>query len=207
MAFGSGHLMINIGQTGSADWHVQLHRGSILLEQGKTYKLAVVGRAPTDHGFTFYAGKASDPWNSYSGYPSGQFSTDFAEVSTVFSMTSPTDPLARIVLDIGSKVGSIEIQSVTLEEVSFDFTTQTRGSVAPPLITVYPNPASEAIALRVDDPATVTLQIYDLQGRIIREIQNYQSDSYIGIGGLSPGTHVVMVYVNSKLMISRFVKM
>jgi endoglucanase len=144
-----GRLNITITNGGTQGWHAQLVKNNIALVNGKWYRISFTARAAADRSITFYAGKASDPWNAYSGASAMSISTTDATYTSSFVMTSPTDMAARLVFDLGLNTSGVSIANVKVEELSFD-----PPVVEPPPVAVeseqlqrmiYPNPATTVL--------------------------------------------------------------
>lgn len=137
-----GKLNIGITNGGTSGWHVQLVKGSIPLQSGKTYRVTFKSSAPTARSFTAYTGKASDPWNSYSGYNSSYVTTAEDSFSYIFTMNL-TDPAARMVFDLGNVSSGISVWDIRIESIVV-IPTSTGISMKPQL-KFYPNPVDNEL--------------------------------------------------------------
>ena len=111
-----GKLNIGITNGGTQVWHVQLVKGSISLQAGKTYRVSFRASAPTARSFTAYTGKASDPWNSYSGYNSFYVTPEEDRYNYIFTPTT-TDAAARMVFDLGNVSSGISVWDIRIESI------------------------------------------------------------------------------------------
>jgi endoglucanase len=200
----NGELNIKIDAIGTASWNVQMIKAPIALTKDKTYRLSFEGKSTTSNGFTYYAGKASDPWNSYSGYASPQMTTEYKEYSTVFSMTSPTDLSARISFDLATKIGNLTIRNIKLEEVTLDFSSSLDKLGSKP-ITVYPNPALDELTLSGLPSSEVTISVYDMGGKEVMRRANFSSNT-LDIKHLATGTYTIILTTSKEVFSSKFVK-
>ena len=87
-----GKLNVAITNGGTESWHVQVVKNNIPLTKGKMYRISFKAQATANRTATFYAGKASDPWNAYSGYNGISIGTTEASYTFSFTMNNPTDP-------------------------------------------------------------------------------------------------------------------
>jgi hypothetical protein len=164
LSVGNNRANVSIASAGTETWHLQLVRNNIPLQKGKLYRLSFTGHAQADRSITFYAGRASDPWNAYSSYNSVGLSTEDATYSFIFSMTSPTDPASRLVFDLGTNTSAVEISSIKVEELSFSVTSA-QSDVSEQKPSLYPNPVSSYFwidgVINYD-----TAEVFDLTGRL-----------------------------------------
>ena len=114
---GGSALTVAIQRGGSETWHVQLVRSGIPIERDRTYRVRFVGTAPAERSATAYIGRASAPWDAYSGYTAVAFSPDRSEQTFTFTMGAVTDPRARLVFDLGLSTVDVTIESVVIEEI------------------------------------------------------------------------------------------
>lgn len=188
----NGQLNVNVNRIGSQGWHIQLMRLGFNLEKGKMYKLSFEGKAAGKNGVAFYMGKNSDPWNSYSGFNSISLGTEFAEYSTLFTMSSNTDPAARMVFDLGSQTGLIELRKVKLEEVKLDFGTPT-FDINDHKVVVYPNPASESFTITGIPIGHNIANLYDVKGRLVYQENNVKEGTQIPVKNLAKGVYMFQI--------------
>ncbi|MDV3310375.1 MAG: cellulase family glycosylhydrolase, partial [Cyclobacteriaceae bacterium] len=159
-----GKLNVSITNGGTEGWHVQLVKNDIPLHKDKMYRISFKAQATADRGATFYAGRASDPWNSYSGYSGVSISTSETTFSVSFTMNDPTDLAARLVFDLGQNAFGVSITEVKVEELQFVVTAV--GDDTQRKLKVYPNPV--ATELFCDDLALYRqAHIYDIRGRLV----------------------------------------
>lgn len=203
----SGDLNVNINTVGTQSWHVQMSKGGFRIEKDKTYKLSIECKSSNNNSFTYYAGKASDPWNSYSGYPSANVSNQFQEYSTVFTMAGTTDNSARIAFDMGGKAGSFQIKSIRLEEVTLDFTSSFRIENNENSLRIYPNPSNQSISFDIGEMMNDSffIKIFDAKGRIVKEFSVIRENK-IDISDLNSGEYILQVADHKNVTVSKFVK-
>jgi endoglucanase len=202
----NGELNITISRLGTEAWNVQLSKGGVRIEKDKTYKLTIEAKSPTNNSFTYYAGKASDPWNSYSGYPTAQLNDKYQEFATVFNMTSTTDNMARIVLDLGSKLGNIQIKSIKLEEVILDFSSSLTGLDDESLLNIFPNPVLNELKFEQNLGEQNAILIFNKLGQNIVQFSNIKTNS-IDISSIQSGEYFIKIMTTDGVYFSKFIKM
>lgn len=76
-----------------------------------------------------------------------------------------------------------------------------------PLITVYPNPASDLLSLQSDSPIQ-SIRIFDISGRAQTELVtvNYSFNHQFSIADLVPGTYFLEVWTESGRVVRTFLK-
>lgn len=72
----------------------------------------------------------------------------------------------------------------------------------PPVIQVYPNPASAAISIRITGEVTypVELRIIDLSGRIMQKESQYAAEQQYSLDNLAAGTYLYEILNHSGLL-------
>jgi len=86
------------------------------------------------------------------------------------------------------------------------------GSIAetwyPKKVEIYPNPATNELHVKIRTTITtpVTITIYNMQGKAVKQINTKQSENVINISGLEQGVYSVMVSGNGLICNERFVK-
>lgn len=74
-------------------------------------------------------------------------------------------------------------------------------------VTIYPNPASEAIHITADR-ALKSVEISDLQGRVIKTVQNgsYSETVSVSVNDLVSGTYIVKIATEKGLLTKKIIK-
>ena len=166
---------IEIKKSSTDGWHVQFVKNDIPLKKGKRYLVRFEAKSDTDLGITNYIGQASGTYSAYSGYKGFTLTSNETKFTYSFVMTSPDDPKARIVFDLGLKTGNVSLRDIKVEEV------QETSSVLLSIssenkVQVFPNPVSDELHLsEIQD--FYLLHIYDQLGRKIlqKDISNLNS--------------------------------
>ncbi|GHB78610.1 cellulase family glycosylhydrolase [Persicitalea jodogahamensis] len=164
----NGALRVEVQKIAAQDWQVQLVRNNFSLVKGQLYRVVMRGSASASLPFSCSMGKASDPYTGYSDYKSLSFNEQEKELSFVFRMSAPSDPAARLVLNLGTGVGTFSLRSVRVEQLIDQIT-----AIEPAAQASYlsPNPANHLITLH--------------------NIENYTSLKVITPGGAVLATHVL----------------
>lgn len=168
----SGKLTVGINSIGNQAWQIQLAKNNLSLHEGRMYRISVKASAAAPRNVTYYMGKASDPWNSYSGYNSISLSTEEKTFQNTFTMSNPSDTQARFVFDLGNSSEDIVISEVKFEEIRIKVVTSILKEDLPGIV-YYPNPVSSYLELKnVIDYQQALL--FDMQGR---NLETYELNS------------------------------
>lgn len=172
---------LNIGITngGTQGWHVQLVKGNIPLQAGKTYRVSFRASAPTARSFTAYTGKASDPWNSYSGYNSFYVTPEEDRYSYVFTPNT-ADAAARMVFDLGNVSSGISVWDIRIESIVIIPTSA--GMSMKPQLKFYPNPFDNEL--------------------FIDNTENFEYLDIINLAGTKLSTHKLQRGINQLTMVN-----
>jgi endoglucanase len=156
---------ISVQKASTDGWHVQYVKNEIPLKRGKRYLVSFDSKANTDLAITNYIGQASGSYSAYSGYKSFTLTPKEAKFTYSFVMTSPDDPKARIVFDLGLKTGNVSLKNIKVEEVQ-ETTSVLLSNSKENKVKVFPNPVSTELHItEIQD--FHQLQIYDQLGRKI----------------------------------------
>jgi endoglucanase len=197
-------LKVNITTKGTEGWHIQSTKTNVNIVNGKTYRLSMDIKSSNNNSVTYYVGKNSNPYNSYSGYNTASTTNEYKTFSTVFKMTDISDPIARISLDMGSAIGSIQIKSVCLEEVNLIFT-PTKDLSQSFDFTVKPNPIQNNLSiedLRNEDK----IFVYDMQGKFVYKATSQGAVHTINPSQWAQGQYIVKVERENKVSSKTIVK-
>ncbi|CAN5912094.1 hypothetical protein BH24BAC1_BH24BAC1_26670 [soil metagenome] len=196
----AGKLVVGITSGGTEGWHVQLTKNNITLQQGKMYRITVRAAAAADRTITLYAGKSTSPWNAYSGYASLQLGATEQTFRTTFQMTSPTDPQARLVLDLGNSSTNVEVLEVRLEEISTLLTAL--GPEPKPNLLFSPNPVHSVLEVKNAGEYQQAL-LYDLKGRNLAVFELPGEEAFLNLENYARGLYVIRL-IGKKHQIHHF---
>lgn len=117
---------IDIADTGSQDWYIQLKQSGIKLEKDKWYKLSFDAKSTVDREIMYALqrdGTSDDDWTPYSGQPRAALTAEFQKFEKVFHMDYDTDPKTVLSISMGAVGGkqisdkhTIVIDNINLEE-------------------------------------------------------------------------------------------
>ncbi|MDE6364073.1 MAG: carbohydrate binding domain-containing protein, partial [Lachnospiraceae bacterium] len=117
---------MDIADTGTEAWYIQLKQNNIKLEKDKWYKLAFDAKSTADREIMYALqrdGTNDDNWTPYSGEPKAALTKDYQNYATVFKMDYDTDPNTVLSISLGAVGGrqisekhTVVIDNITLEE-------------------------------------------------------------------------------------------
>jgi endoglucanase len=197
-----GKLSVNISNGGSQGWHVQLVRNNISLQTGKTYRVTFKASAPTARSFTAYSGKASDPWNSYSGYNSFYVTPAEDAYSYVFTMTA-TDNAARMVFDLGNVSSGISVYDIRLESIVVIPTGLDLSQM--PDFAFYPNPVENQFFINNNGQFS-TASILSLTGARLASFPLVHGLNSYSSAGLKSGMYLLELSGENRRGTLKFIK-
>ena len=187
MTRSGGKLNIVITNGGTQGWHVQLIKSNISLQSGKTYRVSFRASAPTARSFTAYTGKASDPWNSYSGYNSFLVTPEEDRYSYIFTPTT-TDATARMVFDLGNVSSGISVWDIRIESIVVIPTSA--GILNLPQLKYYPNPFDAEIFIDNTEGFN-RADIYNMGGIKLYSQKLFDGLNRIVTGDLKSGVYLI----------------
>lgn len=186
MTRSGGKLNINISNGGTQGWHVQLVKGNIAIQAGKTYRVTFRASAPTARSFTAYTGKASDPWNSYSGYNTFFVTSEEDRFSYVFTPTV-NDATARMVFDLGNVSSGITVWDIRIESIVIIPTSAAVTQM--PQFRFFPNPVEDQLFVE-NSAGFRRAEVYSVNG-----IRHFSANMYDGLNSLNLNVLKSGVYV------------
>ena len=203
LASSDNQLTVSIEAGGTEVWHLQLAKNNIRLEQDKLYRISFSAKASAERGITFYAGRASSPWNAYSSYNGVSITTQLNEYSFTFTMTDETDPAARLVFDLGTNTGAVNISRVKVEELTFAVTSV--GRDVEQLPAVYPNPATSWIRVTGAHDYT-SANLIDFSGRLLTSFAITAGTAVLDLSRIPSGMHILLMTGKGKITHVKLVK-
>lgn len=95
-----------------------------------------------------------------------------------------------------------------VDDIQLSYTTTGINNELSNKVNAYPNPASDYIKLNFDDlnDATAKLEIYSIDGRVLKSIENMESNQIIDISDLNAGMYMFKLHtlegiVNKKILV------
>jgi endoglucanase len=81
------------------------------------YRVNFVASAAAQRSATVYVGRASSPWDGYSGYLGITLTPQETDYTLTFTMPS-NDTFARLVFDLGTSDVNITLAQLAVEEIT-----------------------------------------------------------------------------------------
>lgn len=117
---------IDIVNTGTQDWHIQLKQNNIRLEEGKCYKIKLDAKSEIDRTIMYALqkdGSSDNDWTPYSGSQKIDITPEWQTFETVFKMNYATDEKVILSISMGAfgepitTKHFVRIDNIVLEEV------------------------------------------------------------------------------------------
>ncbi len=189
-----GKLNVSLTNGSTEGWHAQLVKSNIPFEQDGMYRISFKIQAEEDRSASFNAGKASNPWNSYSGYSGISLSINEAEFVFSFTMNDSTDLVARLVFDLGKSTSGVTISEVKIEKLAFELTALQETAFRPK-VKYYPNPVSTV--LHIDEFNRYQLaELFDMNGRILTQMDLHASSTSFNMESYPAGIYILRLVRN-----------
>jgi len=186
-------LVAEIETTGTEAWHAQMVRNGINLKKGEMYRLSILASAGSSLSIPVYTGKASSPWNSYSGTFQLNLNESPAWSSFSFTMSEPSDANSRIVMDLGLVNGYIELEQVKLEKVSINLAVNSPKEAG---ISVFPNPVHDFLFFVSENPVK-RVEILDISGRVLLQESFSARQGDLNMTDFFPGYYFAFIYLEN----------
>ncbi len=181
-------LQVNMSKVTGTAWHIQLTRSGFPLSYKKRYLVKIKAQADKSISITTYMGRSSSPYNAYSSYTNMSLEPSEKEFVYVFTMGEPYDANARLVFDMGNALGTVQINSIQVDEVIEEVPL---GMEEPKYInTVFPNPFRDI--LQIKGSGERLLRLIDLRGRIHHQ-QSISGDASIDLSSMPTGTYLLQL--------------
>jgi nitrous oxidase accessory protein NosD len=127
------------------------------------------------------------------------------EVSFVFRMTEASDPMGRLIFDLGSQVGTLSLTSVKIEELE-DTITGLSPSDIEVTIVVSPNPTQGDVKL-IGLKGFYTLTIQNISGVVINSLDLTGQETYnLSTEGLGTGIYLLKLQSVDKTITRKLIK-
>ena len=110
----NGELVIAMTAAGTEGWNAQLNTIGLDISKGKSYLVSFKARASVPFELPGNIGLNEDPWTTYSGYKKFSVGTEMDSFSFEFTMSAPDDRNARIVFDLGTFIGNIYFDDLSI---------------------------------------------------------------------------------------------
>lgn len=100
-----GAFCMNISNTGTMDWHIQLKQNHIILEKDKWYELSFDAKSSFDRTIMYALqrdGSSDNNWEPYSGTQKIKVKADYQNYKVQFQMKSETDKDVILSISMGA---------------------------------------------------------------------------------------------------------
>lgn len=185
LGVGNGFKVSMSNVTGTA-WHIQVSRAGFPLTYKKRYVVKLKAQADKTLSITAYMGRSSNPYNAYSAYNGMVIEPIEKEFSFLFTMNDPYDANARLSLDMGSATGTLQINSIQVDEIVEELPLATQES--PKSAQVYPNPFQDQLFFK--SPESQEVRLIDLHGKI-RQLTTHSIEGNWDTATLPEGSYLV----------------
>jgi endoglucanase len=204
----AGVANLAVTKASAESWHVQFLKANIPLKKDRRYLVSFEAQADKAVGITNYIGKASDPYNAYSGYKGFSITTDKTVFTYSFVMALADDPKGRIVFDFGSNLAKIAIKNIKVEEVVNSETEQLilANDLNNTEIIISPNPSFEILNLK-NITNFAKIKITNSLGNILfEENLKGENEKEISIKNLSFGQYIVILEGQKETISKKIIK-
>jgi endoglucanase len=184
-----GKLNVALTNGGTEGWHAQLVKNNVSLDQDEMYRISFKIKADANRSASFNAGKASDPWNSYSGYNGISLGTEEASFVFSFTMNDASDPEARLVFDLGKNIAGITVSEIKVEKLNFVISAIHEPTFKSQ-VTCYPNPVSSILHIQ-ELGRYRKAEIYDLNGRSLAHFDLKPTSTTLNLSSYSDGMYIL----------------
>lgn len=117
LSINNGVATINVTSLGTSNWHLNMRHKSLVLNNGKTYRIKYTAYADNPRTVSVIANK-KDGSVGYA-YSSHQISTTPTEYEFDFTMNQPTDYNSYLSFNVGNFIAhNVYFENVSLEELS-----------------------------------------------------------------------------------------
>ncbi|MFC1569620.1 CARDB domain-containing protein [bacterium] len=174
----NGVFHAQIAEGGDYPHEVTIHHYDLTITNGNTYTATFDARTDSSRDVRVWVAMSEEPWLLYNSDYVFPLTTDWQTFTFTFTMSYPTDHLARFGIDFGTSDTDVYFDNICLVEtvISTDIIPED-----PPLILSefdlvqnFPNPFNPFTTIQYAVPKSgfVTLKIYNLLGKEITTLVN-----------------------------------
>ncbi len=199
---GVAHIKITDG--GGNDHDIQLTQEPVSLIEGQEYIFAFDIYSDASRSVEAKVAMNGSPWTNYSETAQTQVQRRMRHVEYVFTQQAESDPAARIVFNLGFYDADVYIDNVSLRVAGSSVVDSEKPAPSFQLLQNYPNPFNNQtrVPFSLAQPAEVTLNVFDLRGRQVREYrQKYAAGLHamaVNATGLASGVYIYRVSVEDE---------
>ncbi|MDQ3048779.1 MAG: T9SS type A sorting domain-containing protein [Bacteroidota bacterium] len=141
-------------------------------------------------------------------FPSGTATWSFTWTAPALG-TGPVTFYGAFNITNSNGTSSGDIIKLSTLDVTEDPTTYVEENELSSSINIYPNPAEDQLTIVSKDILTsepVTISIYSIDGRMMKQIQDFQMNSSLSLNELNPGYYMLKLETKSGLALKKFIK-
>ena len=173
-----GELHVQIQESGTETWHIQVLQPNIPLIQGRSYLLEFDAYADAGRIIELEVSKNESPWTNYSQMGYIWLTAQKTHHTHQFVMEESSEANARIEIDTGGSNQNVFIDNVSLKLIDSGVPDQTRTN--PDVFALfpnYPNPFNSMtlICFTLAEQSHVQLRIYNMRGREVKSVNGLRS--------------------------------
>ena len=211
----NNNLTVDVQKITDTDWHIQIIKTGLHIENGKKYRVSVTASSPDKKSFNVGVSMNQDPWTSYGSSSSVTATSEEQTFTMIFDMLDPTDADGRIVLGMGSNTGKLIVSEVKLEKLSFEefkeeeiVTGVEDYDQLSTEVKVYPNPVfpREEITVFANGEEIQSIEVFDELGHMLSIFQVMKVDnntSKINIRAALPKLFFVRVVTDKGVQVRK----
>ena len=143
------------------------------------------------------------PWTYQYGTDFTSFTRQTSNAKDVFELFQASPNQYYRLFRVSNSCGSGIIESPSTVRVEVITATEPDPVFK---VTVAPNPAQELLTLTFENTANKNISLYDLQGRLIRQMSTRKLREEIAISTPTPGIYMVMVESKGRKNVFKIVK-
>src|SRR5690554_714329 len=213
----NGEYKITINSTGDNDYDIQAVQPGILLEQGKAYRLIFDAYASGNRNLDVNVGMPVDPYSTFltniiDGDTTASLTTDKQTFILDFIMEEETYDNSRVEFSAGLNSPSVYIDNVSLFEIEWSSVSTPVKAVRAEPLNIRQKGSRVIISLDNGKNSSVSLDIFDLRGNIIRSSsfkstdEPFSAQSFVfNVSDISKGYYVIRVRSGNVVRKSRLI--
>ncbi|MDO5576878.1 MAG: carbohydrate binding domain-containing protein [Fibrobacter sp.] len=211
----NGEYKITVSEVAENYYDIQAVQPGILLEEGKSYRLAFEARSSANRTLNVNVGMPDEPYTSFlsdivNGKNVVELTTAKQKFTLDFVMKDPTFENSRVEFSAGLDKATVYIDNVSLYEIESNQVLPSRAKQNNNQIAVQQCGAFVKITFDAKDNSNLSVDIHDLKGKIVKSVRlNKQpgvAQSFsINTNGMSKGYYIVKVKTGNSVRKSGFV--
>ncbi len=182
---GNSALEICPSAPGTEPWHVQVSQDAPVVA-GKNYEISFMAKADVARTILITMQKAGDPYTQYME-ETVSLTTETQRFSFLFN-PSTSDPTNKLKFFVGLDANCLQIDSLVYKEIDLTGFSQANEMAK---VSIYPNPVTggKVFVESKSGERLNTIELLDLQGKILETIKPVQSNTEIEVSHLIKGMY------------------